>query len=65
MDPPLSTVVAWRPVPSDSCPDGFGGDCVCFVGAGPSGLMTAMALARLGIKTKIIDRRFEANYSIV
>ena len=30
---------------------------VLIVGAGPSGLMAGQALARLGIKFRIIDRR--------
>lgn len=30
---------------------------VLMIGAGPSGLMMAQALARLGVKTRIVDRR--------
>jgi phenol 2-monooxygenase len=31
---------------------------VLVIGAGPGGLMTAQALARLGVKVKVVERRY-------
>ena len=36
---------------------------VLIVGAGPSGLMMALWMARLGIKTRVVDKRTDKVFS--
>lgn len=36
---------------------------VLIIGAGPAGLMLALWLARLGVKTRIVDKRTSKVYS--